>query len=271
MYWEKPCLNIGLCPEWEKLSRMSKRSKLLGSYSSFKPEKKLKVKIVLFVKMLILFFFVYQFISIFIISSFIVETSAMEPGITRGQHILSAPIISGAFLNSLQLKVPGFKEPQRGDIVLVIPGNAGKQPWYIILFDPIVRFFTLQKQTIDPGRNKSWNNQRAVKRIIGYPGDTVKMIDYKYLIKPVDKTDFIVEENLIAKEYTLTIPKIFEKLDSFSPFSGSMQELKLDDDQYFLANDNRGVYYDSRIYGPVSRNNILGPVFFSYLPGFSIK
>jgi signal peptidase I len=271
MFWEKPCLNIGPLPEWEKLSNMSKRSKLLGSYSSFKPQKKLEVKIVIFIKIILAFFLIYQFVSIFIISSFIVQSSAMEPGITKGQHILSAPILTGASLKLFELKIPGFKETKRGDIVLVRPGNAEKLPWYINVLDPILRFFTLQKKTIDPNRKENWNNQLAVKRIIGIPGDTVKMLNYIYFIKPADETSYKSEEILIEDEYNLIIPQIPDNIDSSFPFAGFMVEIKLDENQYFVSNDNRGVYYDSRLYGSISGNNILGPVFFSYLPGFSFK
>ncbi len=250
---------------------MSKRSKLLGSYSSFKPQNKFKTKVSRTIKLIILLFFVYQFLSVFILSSFIVNTSAMEPGIVKGQRILSAPVISGASLNLFNINIPGFKEPERGDIVLVRPGNSKDLPWYIKLTDPVIRFFTLQKKSLDKNIGQNWNNQLAVKRIIGIPGDTIKMTDYRFLIKTIEQTGFVTEENIIKNEYSINLPQKISGLKSSFPFSGSMTEIKLTENQYFVANDNRSVSYDSRLYGPISRNDILGPVILKYKPGFSFE
>ena len=161
---------------------MSKRSKLLGSYNSFRPQNKFKIKFSKTIKIVIIFFFVYQFLSVFIISSFIIKTSAMEPGILKNQRILSAPIVSGARLDLLKINIPGFKEPERGQIVLVKPGNSEKLAWYILLLDPVVRFFSFQRKSLDPNIDQNWNNQLSVKRIIGVPGDFVQMKGYKFLI-----------------------------------------------------------------------------------------
>ena len=186
---------------------MSKRSKLLGSYSSFKPQNKFKTKIIKTLRIVIIFFLAYQFITFFLVSSFIVKTSAMEPEILQGQRILTAPIISGTSLNFINIRIPGLKDPGRGDIILVKPGNSDKIAWYILSFDTIVRFFTLQKVSINSNINQNWNNQHSVKRIIGIPGDTVQMVDYNFLIKPINKSGYISEKNLIEQEYIIQIPE----------------------------------------------------------------
>ncbi len=250
---------------------MSKRSRALGTYGSFKPRSKLKTRLGKTGKILLFFFLVYQFVSVFIISSFVVQSSSMEPGILQGQRLLTAPIVTGASLTLLNVRIPGLKEPERGDLVLVRPGNAVSLPWYILLADPVVRFITLQKKTIIPGIDQNWNIQIAVKRIIAMPGDTVKMIDFKFLVKPLDKTGYVLENNITSREYNLSVPAELPNIDPSIPFSGNMDEVILSDNQYFVANDNREMFYDSRFYGPVSRDNILGQVFLSYWPGVSFK
>jgi len=250
---------------------MSKRSKILGSYSSYKPQNKFKINFSKIIKIVLIFFLIYQFLSVFIISSFIIKTSAMEPGILKDQRILSAPIVSGARLDLFKINIPGFKEPERGHIVLVKPGNSDKLAWYILILDPVVRFFTFQKKSLDPNIGQNWNNQLSVKRIIGVPGDSVQMRDYKFFIKPKEETGYISEENIIKNEYNILLPDNISGIESSSPFSGNMKEIKLSENQYFIANDNRSVSYDSRLYGPITRNEILGPVFLSYYPGFSFK
>jgi signal peptidase I len=250
---------------------MSKRSKALGTYGSFKPRNTLKNRFGRIIRVLLLIFLVYQFITVFVVASFIVKTSAMEPGILQGQRILSAPIVTGASLKLLNVRVPGFRDPERGDLVLIRPGNAEQIAWYLVLFDPVVRFFTLQNKTIIPGANQNWNNQIAVKRIIGLPGDTVKMSGFKFLIKQGSELNFIMEDTLIFREYSLTIPERIPDMDPSIPFSGNMEEIRLLENQYLVANDNRTVFYDSRFYGPISRDNILGHVFLSYWPGVSFR
>ena len=204
---------------------MSKRSKLLGTYSSFKPQNKYKTRIAKIFKIVIVFFIAYQFLSVFILSTFIVKTTAMEPGILKDQRILTAPIISGASLNLINIKIPGIKEPYRGDVVLLKPGNADKLALYIKIIDPFIRFFTLQKISLDPNKDQNWHNQLAVKRIIGIPGDTIRMIDYKFIIKPEKSTGFIFEEILIEQEYLITKPEYISGMDPSFPFSGSITAL----------------------------------------------
>ena len=75
----------------------------------------------------------------------------------------------------------------------------------------------------------------------------------------------------LFRSYALKIPAGLPEIDPSIPFSGNMGEVELSEDQYFIANDNREVFYDSRFYGPVSRDNILGHVFLGYWPGISIK
>jgi signal peptidase I len=247
---------------------MSKRSQFFSSYGSFKPKNKVKTKLVSFLKGLLIFFVLYQLVSVFIIISFKVDTVVMEPAILSGQKIISAPILTGASLPVFDVKIPGFRAPIRGELVIIKPGNAEIQPWYTLLFDPLVRFFSFQKKTIDSNFNKSWNNQLSVKRIIGIPGDTIKMSNFLVSIKPEDNQNYILESKLIKEKYTLTYPQTIEGFESDFPFSGDFDELILKNNEYFVVNDNRGSFYDSRFWGAVTEKNILGPVIFKYKSGF---
>ncbi|MCD6397725.1 MAG: hypothetical protein J7L71_09305, partial [Spirochaetaceae bacterium] len=103
------------------------------------------------------------------------------------------------------------------------------------------------------------------------PGDSIKMVNYSFAIKENKGNSFNSEMDLIHKKYTIIIPESISGMESSFPFSGNMDVVKLEENQYFLTNDNRGAYYDSRLYGPVSGTDILGPVFLTYSPGFSFK
>ncbi len=243
---------------------MSRRSRALGRYSSYNPRSKFKTRIFSLLKSIVLLFIIYQLITFFIVSSFTAGTSAMEPGLVKNQKILSTPVIQGKYLKIPDLKIPGIRSPERGDVVIIRPGNSEQVPWYTLMLDPLVRFFTLQKKTLMSGDDKPWNNQIAVKRIIALPGDTVKLDNYRFFIKPQGQADYLPENQVTDKNYEIIVPPHLDDVDGSVPFYGNMEGITVADDSYFVANDNRSMQYDSRFYGPVSAENILGTVFFSY-------
>lgn len=78
-------------------------------------------------------------------------------------------------------------------------------------------------------------NTRIIKRVIGLPGESVMYEDGKLYINGK-----YVEDN-----YSLSKTKDFDNI-------------VLKDDEYFVLGDNREVSKDSRIIGPVNKNQILG-------------
>lgn len=87
-----------------------------------------------------------------------------------------------------------------------------------------------------------------IKRVIGLPGETVQLIDGSFYING-DK----IEENYIKGDRT-------EANNGF--------EWKLGQDEYFVAGDNRlpGKSKDSRAFGPVKLDDILGVASFRFYP-----
>ena len=107
---------------------------------------------------------------------------------------------------------------------------------------------------------KIWNlmNQNEVndqgtvyiKRIVGTPGDQVNIEsngsifvnDIELEIKNVNKTN-----------------------------NGDTFDIKLSENEYFLVGDNRENSFDSRIFGPISRDRIIGKAYFKIYPFSEIK
>lgn len=90
-----------------------------------------------------------------------------------------------------------------------------------------------------------------IKRVLGLPGDTIAVkdnaiwIDGKKLPEP-----YIPPENYTkAGEYT-----------------AGGREIQLQDNEYMLIGDNRPYSSDSRVWGPVGKEAIVGRAFFRYLP-----
>ena len=84
----------------------------------------------------------------------------------------------------------------------------------------------------------------VVKRIIGMPGDSILFKNGKVFVNGVQ----LKEPYVWAGRPTLTYSGFHEQL------------IVCGQDQYFVLGDNRENSFDSRMYGPVRRQNILGAV-----------
>jgi len=91
-------------------------------------------------------------------------------------------------------------------------------------------------------------SQRYIKRIIGLPGDTVEIKNGKVYIsgKILDESSYLPKNN-------------------FTPDFG-FQGITLKENEYFVLGDNRLHSSDSRIWGVVPRENIIGRVFLKAWP-----
>lgn len=93
--------------------------------------------------------------------------------------------------------------------------------------------------------------KRHIKRIIGLPGEEVVIEEEKITITDNEKT-FVLEEDYLPL-----------------PRTSGEERILLEEDHYFVMGDNRNSSFDSRNWGSLPREKIIGRVFFQISP-FSV-
>lgn len=183
----------------------------------------------------------------FLIQTFVITSGSMERTLLVGDMLVVNRVALGSPIPLIGLRIPGYSEPHRGDIVVFTPPPP----------DTAIK-------------------SKLVKRLVGMPGDTLEMrdrvlyIDGQAQIEPYlvhedapDVTDPWMEWQ---REYLVD----GVNRDSYAPTRDFWGPLVVPDGRYFMMGDNRENSVDSRYWGLVERWRLIGrPVFiyFSYNRG----
>ena len=97
------------------------------------------------------------------------------------------------------------------------------------------------------------NTKELIKRVIGLPGDTVVVKNGKYTIYNKN------HPNGFDPDQTLPYGKNI-------PYTSGNEKVKLGPDQLFVSGDNRPDSLDSRDFGPINANQIIGKLVLRFYP-----
>ena len=197
-------------------------------------------------KSILVAFLLFIFVRTFIVEAFQIPTASMENTLLVGDFLLVNKMVYGAEIPGTNLSLPSFDEPDRGDVVVFEPPPQAGQP---------------------PRTN-------YVKRIVGVPGDTLRMVDGHLLLNGDAMPEPYVKHAGRARD--IRSPQFRWQFDflvrdglrgPYRPTRDNWGPLIVPADQFFVMGDNRANSEDSRYWGYVSGEAIKGRpliIYYSY-------
>jgi signal peptidase I len=190
----------------------------------------------------------------FLITAYSIPSESMEESLLVGDYLMANNALFGATLPFTEVKLPSLRDPRQGEIVVFRP---------------------------------DYNYPRidVVKRVIGIPGDTLRMVDRTLFRngervdeayaqyedgtdQPIGAAGGLMDPTVVAARYGAQnhLPLLAPGTDraSYFPTRNSWGPVVIPEGHYWLMGDNRDHSLDSRFMGPVTRRTIRGKPLFIY-------
>jgi signal peptidase I len=188
----------------------------------------------------------------FVVEQYVVPTGSMVPTITIGDRLFALKFFYGAKLPFTDARLPAFRDPNYGDIVVFLSPFYREPGLAVKLFNPVVHTLSLGFLTIDP------QPKFYVKRCIALPGDVVQIKNKNVYVNNRLQRGWWVEYHV---DPTVIPPgdDLINHRDYFGPVTVPVNA-------YFMMGDNRDESYDSRFWGFVYRDQIFARAVFRIVP-----
>ena len=198
----------------------------------------------------------------FVVEAFKIPTSSMEGTLLVGDYLLVNKAVYGAQVPFLGLRLPAWRDPSRGEVVVFHPPH-----------DPLKTY---------------------VKRVVGVPGDTLEMREktlfvnghemQENYVRHLDRSGDATHSDMRWQRRHLLAARIVRdqqygendgrvgrrsSRNAYRPSRDNWGPISVPEDNYFVLGDNRDNSEDSRYWGFVDRRSIRGQpwrLYFSYDP-----
>lgn len=169
----------------------------------------------------------------FVVEPFQIPSQSMLPTLKVGDFILVSKSTYGIRLPVLRTKLVEVSSPERGDVMVFFPPHED-------------RYF--------------------IKRVVGLPGDKVQVLNGVLYINGEQMSQTLMPEeassarSVVMTENLLDSQHLIQKRISPTRLSQSYSTI-VPDGHYFMMGDNRDNSSDSRVWGPVPEDRIVGKAF----------
>jgi len=187
-----------------------------------------------------------------VIEPFRIPSESMLPTLLVGDHLFVNKFIYGAKVPFTDWRLPGLREPRRGDVVVFEVARRGGGIY------PADRYPNLPRD-------------RFVKRIVGMPGDTIEVTGRVVKVNGASVDRRELDETFVDARGHPLRSKV-EVLDgrSHAVLEDPVASLRdhaparIESGRYFMMGDNRDHSNDSRSWGTVRFEEFKGPAFMLY-------
>lgn len=189
----------------------------------------------------------------FVIEPYRIPSGSMFPTLLIGDHLFVNKFIYGPKLPFTDVRLPGLRQPERGDVVVFTVAKLGGETYPADLKPKLA-------------------TEEFVKRIVGLPGDRIELRDDIVYVngEPVEQTplpdDFVDDHGRTLHRNQVTMgDHTFVVLDDpDAPYPRPRTPVVVEKGRYFMLGDNRDHSKDSRFWGTVRLAEIKGPAFVLY-------
>ncbi len=190
----------------------------------------------------------------FIFEPFTIPSGSMFPTLLIGDHLFVNKFIYGLKVPFSDLRLPGLREPERGDVVVFDVGRGTRQEIF-----PLDRCQTACRK------------EAFIKRVIGLPGDVVSVRAGRVIVNgepmpgpstgeffedPQGQRLEVFREDLDGRKHLA--------LDDPTRVGKEIYAWRIEDGRYLMMGDNRDNSNDGRFFGTIRPTEMKGPAFMIY-------
>ena len=213
---------------------------------------------------LLALFVTYQLVTTVVLRSVEQQSQNMAPALAAGDRLLILPLVYGPRLRVVGRTLPGLRLPARADVVALRPPPVSETGGFHRIADPFVRFFTLAARRA--GEEPGWRSSVQIRRVIGLPGDTVRVERFVAYVRREGDAAYQSEFELAGREYPLVADPGPERWEPLDPFGSAAEEVVVPAGHVFVLADDRVHGLDSRHWGVVRIDALHGKIALRYWP-----
>jgi signal peptidase I len=195
-------------------------------------------------------------IRIFLVEPFRIPSESMLPTLLIGDHLFVNKLAYGPAIPFTDLRLPGWREPARGDVVVFSVARGVERG--------VPHIYPADERPELP-------RDDFVKRIVGLPGDRIEIRRNRVYVND-QRVELSESEGVFLDEAGNELEIQRESLDGCDhavlddPHQAGPRQnaFVVPEGRYFMMGDNRDHSNDSRVWGTVRREEMSGPAFVLY-------